>query len=323
MSTLQAADRNGQEEIGRRIRLLNSLVDGQQASVELASFGAAAIEPLKDFLFNGPPSGIFQPRQWAVEALAAIGAKEVLMAYLAREDRIPDPVIRLGEDAVRNTAARLMTRWKSDDVFQLLLTLALKRVLPGLITALGQFDREDALPVLERALEDDVARPPAQEALEQFGDRAIPILVASTRRKRLIEEQEVPSSLQRRRVAAQILSESRIGAEGWPGLKALLDEDDAELVIHAAKLADKLAPASDKKYAIGALLRVLPQTPWYVREEAAECLVAFYHLGEAMIEDEIARLSKDSQRKRGIDNDLLTLQRVRRQLVGRGKEDVK
>lgn len=280
-----------------------------------------AIDPLSDFLLSGIPSGIFQPRQWAVEALAALGAQHTLMAYLGRDEQITDPVIRLGEDAVRNTAGRLIAFWKSEDVFELLLKLAQKRTLPGLITALGEFRRDEALPIFERALEDDVARPPAQEALEQFGSRATPLLMATTRRKRMIDGQEVPSSLRRRQVAAQILSESRLAPEDWPDLKGLLDEADSELVIHGAKIADKLAPESDKKHAVSALLRVLPQSPWYVREEAAECLAAFYRLGESLIEEEITRRCQPSHQKPAIDNELLILLSVRRLGKGRAEKD--
>jgi HEAT repeat protein len=299
-------------EIRLRIERLNSLIDGHQASMELAGFGAAAIEPLRRFLFAGRPSGIFQPRQWAVEALAAIGAKDVLVAYLARDEWIADPVIRQGEDAVRNTAARLVSRWRSDDVFELLLSLAQKRLLPGVIAALGTFGRPEALPVLERALEDDVARPAAEEALPAFGSRAVDTLIASVGRKQMNEDEEVPSSLRRRRAAAEILANTELEETHWVRLKLLL-----ELVVRAAKIAATLGSDPDKKLAVTALLRVLPESPWYVRDEAAQCLGSLYGVAEPVVDDEIARRNKMAPLKRATDDTLLLLVRLRQHVKDR------
>lgn len=298
-------------EIQVWIDRLNSLVDGQQASMQLAGFGAAAIAPLKQFLSLGAPSGIFQPRQWAVEALGALGAKDALLGYLARDDHIPDPVIRQGEDAVRNTAARLIARWKTDEVFQVLLSLTEKRVLPGVIWALGEFLRVEALPCLERALEDDVARPAAEEAFTKFGQAATDILVSTASRKKMNEEEEVPSSLLRRRSAAKILADTGLGNALWPSLHPLLDESDPELVVHASKFAVAVGAELDKKRAISALLRILPDAPWYVCEDAAGCLDALFDLGETLIEEEIARRLALPPHKRSVDNALIMLVRVR------------
>jgi hypothetical protein len=299
-------------EIRLRIERLGSLLDGQVASVELAGFGAAAIEPLRYFLFTGSPSGIFQPRQWAVEALAAIGAKDVLVAYLARDEHIADPIIRHGEDAVQNTAARLVARWRSDDVFQLLLSLAERRVLSGVITGLGEFRRPEALPILERALEDDVARPAAEEAFAHFGSRAIDTLIAAVSRKRMNEDEEVPSSLRRRRAAAQILSDSTLEREVWPKLQFLLNERDPELVVHCARIAAGAGTDSDKREAVAALLRVLPEAPWYIRDEATKSLEVLYSLGKPLIDAEIARRDAMPALKRASDETLRALAHLRR-----------
>jgi HEAT repeat protein len=299
-------------EIQDWIDHLNSLVDGPQASMQLVGFGAAAIPPLRQFLLAGTPRGIFHPRQWAVEALAALGAKHVLFEYLARDDHISDPVVRHGEDAVRNTAARFIARWETDEVFQLLLSLADKRVLPGVIWALGEFRRAEALPRLERALEDDVARPAAEEAFIKFGEGAAGTLVSAAMRRVMNEDEEVPSSLLRRRSAAKMLAESGLGKPFWPTLRPLLDEHDPELVIHAAKLAVVVGSELDKKLTVSALLRILPDAPWYVREDAAGCLDALYYLGENLVEEEIARRLARSPQERAVDNALIILLRLRK-----------
>lgn len=299
-------------EIQFWIDRLNSLVDGPQASMRLVGFGAAAIAPLKHFLFSGAPHGVFQPRQWVVEALGALEAKDVLFEYLARDDHISDPVVRHGEDAVRNTAARLIARWKTDKVFQLLLSLTDKRVLPGVIWGLGEFRRAEALPRLEQALEDDVARPAAEEAFVKFGVTAAGTLVSAATRRIMNEDEEVPSSLLRRRSAAKILSETGLGNSFWPRLLPLLNESDPELVVHAAKLSVVVGSELDKKLAVSALLRILPYAPWYVREDGAGCLNALYYLGENLVEQEIARRLARSPQERAADNALIILLRLRK-----------
>ena len=260
--------------IRQRIARLNSLVDGYQASVELTSYGAAAIEPLREFLLDGSPSGVFQPRQLAVEALAALGAKDALMDYLSQRRQIQDPVASHGEDAVKSTAARLLAQWHTEDVFQLLLTLARQRLLAGVITTLGSFRRAEALPVLERALEDDIARPAAEESLAKFGGGEIDTLVGTVARKRMDGDQEAPSSLLRRRAAAGILCNSRLSRVTWPSLRFLLSEVDPELVVHGATIATVLAPDVDKRGAVSGLLRVLPEAPWFIKDELAHDLGA-------------------------------------------------
>jgi len=299
-----------QAEIQTWIDRLNSLGDGQQASVQLVGFGAAAISPLKRFLLAGTPRGIFQPRQWAVEALAALGARDVLFDYLARDDHISDPVVQHGEDAVRNTAARLIARWKTDEVFSLLLSLADKRLLPGVIWALGEFRRAAALPSLERALEDDVARPVAEEAFEKFGEPAAGTLVSAATHRIMNEDEEVPSSLLRRRSAAKILGETGLGKPFWFRLLPLLDEHDPELVVHAAKIAVKAGTDLDKKRTVDALLRILPEAPWHVREDIAGSLKALDNFAETPIEQEISRRLLLPPEKRAVDSALIILVRL-------------
>jgi len=76
-----------------------------------------------------------------VEALAQLGAKEVLLEYLSQKREIPDAVARFGEEAVENTAARALSKWRTDNVYLFLKDYAQKRMLSGVIEALGKFER--------------------------------------------------------------------------------------------------------------------------------------------------------------------------------------
>jgi hypothetical protein len=308
---------NLHSEIQLWLDRLNSLVDGEQASMRLVALGPAAIDPLRRFLLFGAPRGIFQPRQWAVEALAALGAKDALLEYLERDEQISDPVVRHGEDAVRNTAARLIARWQTDAVFQFLLSLARRRLLPGVIFALGEFRREEALPYLDRALEDDVARPAAEEAFTKIGAAATETLISSALRKATNENQEVPSSLVRRRSAVKLLADSGLGHSSWSRLRALLDDSDPEIVVQAARITQAAGSESDKRAAVVALLRILPNAPWHVREDVSRCLEALFAIGGPFIEKEVAQRMAVRPVERAHDGSLLLLLRLTERLSKR------
>lgn len=113
------------------------------AAAALIGCGARAISPLRSFLLGGTPRSIYQPRQLAVETLAELGAKDVLIEYLSAPAIIDDAVVRHGEDAVRSTAARELARWQTEDVFQVLRQISLNQLLPGIVEALGGFEREN------------------------------------------------------------------------------------------------------------------------------------------------------------------------------------
>jgi HEAT repeat protein len=125
------------DEIRRAIEELNSLLDGERAVSKLIALGEAAKPALREFLLKGKPRGIYQPRRWAVEALAGLGAKDALLEYLRMSKRIADPVVRMGEEAVENEAARQLGAWRTGEVFEALLDVARERRRAGVLEALG------------------------------------------------------------------------------------------------------------------------------------------------------------------------------------------
>jgi hypothetical protein len=273
------------------IEELNSLHDGERALVRIIAAGPAAIPFLKEFLLFGRPSGVYQPRRWAVEALAALGAKEALMEYLAAEREISDPVVRLGEEAVENAAARALAGWGTDEVFDLLTRLASHRLAPGFIDALGTFRRAESIPIFDRALEDDLAREPAEKAFRELGKRAADALSLSARTLLPSARDERPSSLLRRTSAVGLLLDVGARASDWPELEPLLQETDPHLVLRVAQLAVRIAPRPSQIAAGRAVLRILPDATWDVRMEAAEMLPEFMPELHQQIETEIARRS--------------------------------
>ncbi|MGC2330695.1 MAG: HEAT repeat domain-containing protein, partial [Candidatus Acidiferrales bacterium] len=142
------------QEIESFVRDLESLRGGFLSAAALIGCGTRAIPPIRSFLLQGRPRGIYQPRQLAVETLGELGAKDVLLEYLNKPLAIEDPVVRHAEDAVRSTAARELARWQTQDVFECLMRLAKDHLLSGIVEALGTFRRAEAMPYFLWALGD-------------------------------------------------------------------------------------------------------------------------------------------------------------------------
>jgi hypothetical protein len=100
---------------------LNSLHEGGCGIPLLLICGERAIRPLRDILLYREIDGLSIPRPQVVWALAELGARDVLLEYLGMEEDIADPIIRQAEDVVKNTAARALTAWGTEDVVNALL----------------------------------------------------------------------------------------------------------------------------------------------------------------------------------------------------------
>jgi len=64
----------------------------------------------------GEIDGLSIPRPQVVWALAELGARDVLLEYLAMDEDITDPIVRQAEDVVKNTTARALAAWCNEDV---------------------------------------------------------------------------------------------------------------------------------------------------------------------------------------------------------------
>jgi hypothetical protein len=122
---------SGSPEIEHAINKLKSLHDGDLAITNVAAYGVCAVPALHELLFAREPSGLYQVRCRAVEALALMRAYDVLIEFLRAERAITDPVERVGEDAVINAAALAVANVRKQPVFELLLRLASRPSLTG------------------------------------------------------------------------------------------------------------------------------------------------------------------------------------------------
>jgi hypothetical protein len=277
------------EEIEAQVRGLDSLQGGSLAAAALIGCGERAIPHLRSFLLGGRPRGIFQPRQLAVETLAELGAKDVLIEYLSNPPTINDAVVRMGEDAVRSTAARELGRWRTEDVFQCLVSAGTDHLLPGIVEALGKFRRPETMPYFLWALGDSICRSCAEEAIRNLGEAARTALLDGATAPTPSLEEENASSLERRRWALRILSDVKATENDWGRLRNLLDETDPDIVITTARISFEIGPQLDKRLAVRRMIEALPRASWFLRTEARAALKEHFDLAREQVEDEITR----------------------------------
>jgi len=280
---------------------LESLRGGPMASAALVGCGPRAIEPLRRYLLQGKPRGIFQPRQLAVETLAALGARDVLLEYLQRSQRIVDPVVRSSEADVQSTAARALAQWPSEEVYRALKDLAGTRLLPGLVEALGKFRRVEMIPYFLWALGDDDCREAGEEALRNVGAGARPSLIEAAVTPAPSREEEIPSSRSRRRKVLGILADGGVSKIEWRSLRSLLDDQDTEIAAIASRIALKVGTPSDQAEAVHSLIEILPRADWFLRTYVRGCLADYYAVARPQIESEIASRNTAGDKERALD----------------------
>jgi hypothetical protein len=300
--------------ISRLIEKLNSLMEGEEAAAALVACGQSAIGPLRQFLMEGRPSGVYQPRRMAVEALAGLEARDALLEYLRSDRPIPDAVARMGEEAVQNAAAAALKQWPSDEVYEVLIGILQRRPLPGAVETLGELGRTEAAPYIIAALEDDVCRATAEEALRKMGGAAASELILAALDPRPDREWESPSSLLRRSSAARLLAETGVSQEAWTRLKPLLNESAPAILIAAARMARRAGAKADEEVIAVRLVAAISEADWYFRDEIGDVLVEIYDSARPIIEREIARRYNQPLEKRVFDPVLRTLLRVRRRI---------
>jgi hypothetical protein len=300
------------DEVYRLIGELDALYRGTEAVASLVGFGPVAIGPLSQYLLAGKARKVFQPRFWAVEALARLGARDVLVAFLFQEKEIADPEARFGEEAVASAAARCLALWPDEDTRRLLLELSERRRLNGVIEALAEFQTLEAIPYFERGLEDDFYRAAAEKAFLKLGPMAGDALSWSAVTPSPNSSMETPGSLERRRSAVRLLNSIGISAAQWRILRPLIQEPDTVLAVEAAKLGIRVASTEDRALMAQRLIQTLPSSPWHLRQDIEESLILLENEAAVEIDKEIARRLEQPEDLRALDVPLKALLRVKR-----------
>jgi len=260
--------------LDRAVDRLMSLSEGDRGVLDVVACGRQAVPRLRTLLFQREPSGLFQPRCRVVDALALLGAHNVLTEFLMADRNIADPVERAGEDAVLNATARALHRVADETIIERLLSLTETRRLAGPIEVLGALHHVDALACLIAALADDVARPAAEDAIRQFGHDAAAALVAGASERTLRDGFESESSRRRRRAALALLMEigdpvrtSEQQRSEW------INDDDPQIAVEGCRTALRSGDPAERQVAVRRLIDMLPAVPWHVQREIEERLV--------------------------------------------------
>lgn len=322
MSTRRTFQDLSDEEIRNLVRSLSSLQEGELGISMLVACGERAIPPLRESLISGRPTTVPEPRQRAVRALVELGAREVLLEYLHAARKIADPVVRLAEEAVENTAARALANWQTEEVFQALLDIAGTRSLPGAIEGLSAFQRSEAVPVFLSALGDDFARAAAEDGLRTLGERAVPALIEAARTPDPSRESESPSSLSRRRRSARILADRKLEPDVWQKLQALLWDADYGIATAASRIALQIGAEDDRRIAVGRMSEALEHVDdWLTAIEIGDALAEHFEdvrpYIEATLRERSATLSAE---KRVLDPVVNVLNRARLRAVASTRE---
>lgn len=256
-------------------RLLSSLHDGDSGATALMLAGSRVIPAVRAFLFKRDPSGIYQPRRWAIDVLAALHAYDVLADYLSSSRRAADPVERAGDEAVFNAAARALSKVREDWVFDLMTRLAQQRLTAGVVEALGAFDRSAAIPYLIDALAEDDCRLIAEAALRRVRPAALPPLIEAALTPGPSLRGESETSLRQRRSALRLLAEAPLSQAQRLAVRQLVADQDAQIAVLACSLCPLDAPASDRAAAVRRLNELLPEAGWILAMDIKRCLNAY------------------------------------------------
>lgn len=250
---------------------LESLTDGELAVDLLVACGKPAIGPLERFLLRGAARTISLPRCRAVRALGELEARETLVEYLENAHLPADPAVLFAEDAVRSAVARELLRWKSDETFRTLLNAAERRSTVGLIEALGEFRRSEAIPLLFQTLEDDLCRNAAFAALLKTPEESRSYIMLSLRGGTKTNLTG-PSASRRRRATAELVQKLGIAKDEWKEVSGLLRDDDPAVVIPIAAIGFQVAPQEEFPDLLRRLFRIAHKLNWVQEDEVIHLL---------------------------------------------------
>jgi hypothetical protein len=253
---------------------LKSLHDGDSAFFEVVELGPDVVPALRRLLFEPEPSGLHQVRGRAAEALAALGAFDVLADFLRSRQPIADPVERLGEEVVTGAAARAIARLQEEWVYRLLGDLAAHCCVAGVLAGLGSFHRKDSIEIFIRALSEDEVRLTAEAILRGFGRAVRPALIAAALDRGDARNPESESHLRKRRSALGILLEIGIPPKKWGVLRPLMEDRDRQITLLACRVCFDLGSAQDLARSARRLIDLRSGADWLEKEHIDDLLTA-------------------------------------------------
>jgi hypothetical protein len=273
-------------QLAKAIGRLKSLRDGDAGLLDVLSCGRKAVPALRQILMTREPSGLYETRRRAVEALAQLRAFDVLEDYLEAPRNISDPVELTGEEAVINAAARALTRAQDPSVVEVLLRLTERNPLSGVVDALGELGCVAAVPYFMRALGEDFTRPSAEAALRKLGTSVRQRLLDGAIGPADRDTREPESSRRFRRSALRLYAElAPIPCEDWPSIRRLTADADPEIAVVACELRLGGSQEAASVDVVRRLIELIGESNWMLDEEIETCLVDHFDAAGAIVED--------------------------------------
>ena len=286
------------DDVARAIVRLTSLHDGDLGVIDAVVCGRRAVPALRAILFNREPSGLYETRRRAVEALTQLHADDVLVDYLSASRAIADPVERTGEEAVINAAARAIATSRDRGVVPLLLQLA-DRLAPlaGVVETLGALKRIEALPYFIKALAEDFTRPAAEAAIRSLGPQTRTALLTAASPHLAADEREPVSNTRQRRSALRLYAEFGAPADtDWPTLCRLTEDQDEWNAALACQICVTYGTGRARVgAAIRRLINLLSSTDWPLSEEIEDSLFKHFDRARPVIEEVLQSGNADAE----------------------------
>lgn len=272
-------------DVRQAMIMLVSLREGDRGITQVVHCGKRAVPALRAVLFGREPGSLYETRRRAVDALAQLGAFDVLIDYLKEPHSTTDPVEAVAQEAIINAAARALAASDDPQVVPVLLSLVRQRPFAGVIDALSKLHQEDALPFFVEALAEDIPRPMAEMAIRAFGEKARQALMEAAIRQLPSSSEESTSSRRGRLSALRLFAElesARVGT--WPALPMLLEDSDPRIAHVACRIC--LANTADHGYvrAIERLIDLLGTADWQLSGDIEDDLVEHFERARGAVE---------------------------------------
>lgn len=274
-----------EEDVRQALTMLISLRDGDRGIPQVVGCGRRAVPALRAVLFGRELGGLYETRRRAVEALAQLGAFDVLIDYLKEPHTTADPVEDTAQEAITNAAARSLISSNDPRSVPTLLALARQRPLAGVIEALSKLQREEALPYFIKGLTEDFTRPAAEAAIRAVGAKVRLALMDAAILRVPSDQEESPSSKRRRLSALKLIADfGPVAPESWSMLYTLMEEDDPQIASAACHICLASADKRHTPRAIGRLIELLGTAGWQLSEDIEDDLVHHFEDAKDVIE---------------------------------------
>lgn len=267
----EAESHPGSARLDELVGDLESIANGDGAMYALVAAGQEAVPFIESYLVRGKPRSLSEGRVRAVKALGLLRALPSLLLYLDSYQSPADAVVLFAEDAVRSAAANELIGWKTDEVYGALVKAAAARATPGLIKAIGEFERPSSMRLLFSAFEDDICRDEAINAVRRLPAEGCAYALAYLHGRTDLPIAG-PRALRRVRTTLDLLYEWTLPDSEWPWIKPFVESADPSTALRAIALGIEHSSEEELPLLFARLLDISDRLNWLEEAEAFQLL---------------------------------------------------